>query len=79
MAKFICTLLIFIVSCKAPQGDDVKVFIDIDGHKVELVADEYDNQYLKQFVADGRAIYIPFTFETEEIGDTLHSFQAKIK
>jgi hypothetical protein len=79
MARFICILLIFVVSCKAPQGEDGKVFIEIDGHNIEMVADEYDNQYLKQFVSDGRPIYIPFTFETEEIGDTLHSFQAKIK
>jgi hypothetical protein len=79
MRKLICILLIFIVSCKAPQEVDEKVFIEIDGHQIEMVADNYDNQYLKQYVSDGRAIYIPFTFETEEVGDTLHSYQAKIK
>jgi len=79
MSRFICILLIFVVSCKAPQSGDDRVFIEIDGNKIEMVADEYDNQYLKQYVTDGRPIYIPFTFETEEVGDTLHSYQAKIK
>ena len=79
MVRFICILLIFVVSCKAPQKNDDRVFIEIDGHQIEMVADEYDNQYLKQYVSDGRPIYIPFTFETEEVGDTLHSYQAKIK
>jgi len=79
MLRFICVLLIFVVSCKAPQSGDDRVFIEIDGNKIEMVADEYDNQYLKQYVSDGRPIYIPFTFETEEVGDTLRSFQAKIK
>jgi len=79
MSRFICILLIFVVSCKAPQSGDDRVFIEIDGNKIEMVADEYDNQYLKQYVTDGRPIYIPFTFETEEVGDTLHSYQTKIK
>lgn len=79
MVRFICILLIFVVSCKAPQSGDDRVFIEIDGHQIEMVADEYDNQYLKQYVNDGRPIYIPFTFETEEVGDTLHSYQAKTK
>lgn len=79
MRKLICILLIFIVSCKAPQAVDDRVFIEIDGNKIEMVADEYDNQYLKQYVSDGRPIYVPFTFETEEVGDTLHSYQTKIK
>ena len=79
MSRFIFVLLIFVVSCKAPQSGDDRVFIEIDGNKIEMVADEYDNQYLKQYVSDGRPIYIPFTFETEEVGDTLHSYQTKIK
>ena len=79
MKKLIWISLLFFVSCKAPQKNDDRVFIMIDGDRVEMVADEYDNQYLKQFVADGRAIYIPFPFETEDIADTLHSYQAKTK
>lgn len=79
MKKLIWIPVLFLVSCKAPQKNDDRVFITIDGDKVEMVADEFDNQYLKQYVADGRAIYIPFPFETEDVGDTLHSYQAKIK
>lgn len=80
MTRFICILLIFFVSCKAPSEiSEEKAFILIDGKYVEMVADEFDNQYLKQYVADGRAIYIPFPFETEEIEDTLRSYQAKIR
>lgn len=79
MKRFICIALIFIVSCKAPQGKDDRIFIEIDGKKIEMVADEYGNQYLKQSTYGVYDIYIPFPFETEEIGDTLHSYQAKIK
>lgn len=80
MKKLIWSSLLFFVSCKATSGiDEDKTFILINGVKVEMVADEFGNQYLKEFVADGRAIYIPFPFETEEVGDTLHSYEAKLK
>ena len=80
MKKLIWSLLLFFVSCKAASGiDEDKTFILINGVKVEMVADEFGNQYLKEFVADGRAIYIPFPFETEEVADTLHSYEAKLK
>jgi hypothetical protein len=78
MKKFIWISLLFFVSCRAPQKNDDRVFINIDGHKIEMVADEYGNQYLKQSTYM-HTIYIPFPFETEEIGDTLHSYEAKIK
>jgi len=82
MKKLIWISLLFFVSCKAgseiDDGQD-PVYILIDGEHVEMVSDEFGNQYLKEYVADGRAIYIPFPFETEEVGDTLHSYQAKIK
>ena len=75
MTRFICILLVFIVSCKAPSEiSEEKTFILIDGEHVEMVADEYGNQYLKQ-----NGLFIPFPFETEEVGDTLRSYQAKIK
>lgn len=39
--------------------------IMIDGKRIELVSDEYDNYYLKQKTAWG-IIYIPYTFPMEE-------------
>ena len=40
--------------------------ITIDGKKIELVSDEYDNYYLKQHLPHGGVIYIPYTFPMEE-------------
>lgn len=80
MKKILLLALIF-VSCNTTQkvsSDEEKTYILIDGENVEMVADEYGNQYLKQYTYGPRAIYIPFTFETEEAEDSLHSFQAKI-
>jgi len=53
------------ISEKLTSEQDERVFINIDGHPVELVSDEYENQYLKQKTACG-IVYIPFTFPTEE-------------
>ena len=50
---------------KSFPEEQERVFINIDGHPVELVVDEYDNPYLKQKTACG-IVYIPFTFPTEE-------------
>jgi hypothetical protein len=33
---------------------------------MELVIDEYGNTYLKQFIGNYPAFYIPFPFETSE-------------
>jgi hypothetical protein len=79
MKKLIWISLLFFVSCRAPQKNDDRVFITIDGHRVEMVADEFGNQYLKQQTYWNMYIYVPFPFETEEVGDTLHSYEAKIK
>jgi len=82
MKKLIWSSLLFFVSCKAgSEIDDSQehVYIKIDGQDVELVSDEYGNQYLKQQTYRFTYIYIPFPFETEEVGDTLHSYQAKLK
>ena len=82
MKKLIWSLLLFFVSCKAASEiDDSQehVYIKIDGQDVELVSDEYGNQYLKQQTYWNMYIYVPFPFETEDIGDTLHSYEAKIK
>ena len=53
------------VSEKNISEEQERVFINVDGHPIELVADEYGNQYLKQKTACG-IVYIPFTFPTEE-------------
>lgn len=53
------------LSEKSLPEQEERVFINIDGHAVELVVDEYDNAYLKQKTACG-IVYIPFTFPTEE-------------
>lgn len=75
MKKLIWIAVLFFVSCKAPSEIvEDKVFILIDGEHVELVSDEFGNQYLKQ-----DKLFIPFPFETEEVGDTLRAYQAKIK
>ena len=80
MKKLIWTPLLFFVSCKATSGiDEEKAFILIDENHIEMVADEFGNQYLKEYVTDGRAIYIPFPFETEEQEDSLRILQAKIR
>lgn len=83
MIKFICIALVFFVSCKAPQLSDPQemLYIEVEGKKIKIIEDEYGNQFMKQSVADGRFIYIPFTdvAETEDPNDSLHSFQAKIK
>lgn len=63
-------LLIFLLfsSCvleKSVIRSEGRVFITIDGHLVELVSDEYGNQYIKQKVLFD-VLYIPFTFPTED-------------
>lgn len=72
-------LILTITSCgtEAQTTPDEKVYIEMsDGNKVELVADEYGNQYLKQYTYGPRCIYIPYPGETEE-EDTLHFYNAK--
>ena len=60
-----------------PQEEE-KIWIHMsDGDSLELVADEYGGQYLKQYTYNSH-IYIPYIGETEE-EDTLHFFQAKNK
>jgi hypothetical protein len=80
MKKLICIALLFFVSCKAQKqssSEEEKTYILIDGNHVEMVADEFGNQYLKQFISD-QPVYIPFPFETEEESDSLLMFKAKI-
>lgn len=77
MKKLIWISLLFFVSCKtASEIDDGQepVYILIDGEHVEMVSDEFGNQYLKQ-----NGFYIPFPFETDDADDSLHIYQAKIR
>lgn len=71
-----------LASCKSTQTTPVeyeKVYIHMsDGDSLELVADEYGNQYLKQHTY-GHDIYTPYPGETEDQSDTLKFFNAKNK
>jgi hypothetical protein len=86
IALIIISLILMILaglcSCTSsshPVPQEEKILIHMsDGDSVELVADEYGSQYLKQYTYRGHYIYIPYIGETEE-GDTLQFFQAKNK
>jgi len=86
IALIIISLIIMILaglcSCNTtshsvPQEERIWIHMS-DGDSVELVADEYGSQYLKQYTYRGHYIYIPYIGETEE-EDTLHFFNAKNK
>jgi len=71
--------LLMLTSCggTTAQTPEEKVYIEMsDGEKVELVADEYGNQYLKQYTYGPRCIYIPYPGETSE-PDSLKFYNAK--
>ena len=71
-------LLLLLMSCgttsRIPQDD--RVWIHIENDSVELVADEYDGQYLKQRFGS-TYIYIPYTGATDDGSDTLRFYNAK--
>lgn len=75
-------LLLLLVSCKSTSQETItseeRVYIHMsDGDSIELVADEYGNQYLKQYSSKGGyCIYIPYPGETKE-PDTLRFYNAK--
>lgn len=80
--SFILMLLAGLCSCNTssysvPQEERIWIHMS-DGDSVELVADEYGSQYIKQRTYGILYIYIPYIGETEE-GDTLHFFNAKNK
>jgi hypothetical protein len=79
MKKILLLILIF-VSCKTQEevfSEQEETYILIDGKHIEMVADEFGNQYLKQHTYLN-TIYIPFPFETESAKDSLNSLHAKI-
>ena len=64
----ICILLLLLTSCSSlqlPETQEEKDYITINGEDVEFVIDDYENPYLK-YTIDGKNIYIPFPFETED-------------
>lgn len=85
MKKFIFISVLFLVSCGKPRHQlnepEMMNYIELEGKFIKVVEDAYGNMFLKQAVSDDRFIYIPFTdvAEYENPGDTLHSYQAKIK
>ena len=74
-------LMIIVNSCTstAQEVQEEKVYINVDGLNVELVADEYGGQYLKQYISHGSIIYIPYIGVTEEQSDSLKFYNAKNK
>lgn len=79
--SLIMMILAGLCSCTSsshPVPQEERIFIHMsNGDKLELVSDEYGNQYLKEN-AGTVYIYIPYIGETEE-GDTLQFFNAKNK
>ena len=78
IATWIAVISMF-TSCgtEAQIPEEEKVYIEMnDGNKVELVADEYGNQYLKQYTYGPRCMYIPYPGETQE-PDSLQFYNVK--
>ena len=73
-------IVCLLTSCTstAQEVQEEKVYININGNNVELVADEYGGQYLKQVTAAG-TIYIPYIGVVEEPSDSLKFYNAKNK
>lgn len=65
MKHFFITLFLCACSPEKQVPPEEKVYISIDGKEVELVVDDYGNQYLKQNTSCG-IMYVPFTFPVEE-------------
>lgn len=84
MKTLVCLASLFFLSCSAPkntqeeQQEENSTYILINGEHVEMVADEFGNQYLKQMTSEENYIYVPFPFELEEEEDSLRIHQAKI-
>jgi hypothetical protein len=64
----ICITLL-LVGCIPEQistTSEEEMFITIKEEKIEIVLDEYDNPYLKQYTYMGKVLYIPFPFKMSE-------------
>ena len=81
--KKILLLVLLLAACTPSRPvveEDTKVFITIDGNDIEMVADDYGNQYLKEPVGGtGGYLYIPFPFETEEEKDSVKVDELLVK
>jgi hypothetical protein len=71
IAALIAVLLI-LVSCKPTAQETItskkRVYIHMsDRDSLELVTDEYGNQYLKECIGWPRFIYIPYSGETDTL------------
>jgi hypothetical protein len=79
VSLIISVLLMFLLEgCIDGSSQNIveeRVLINIDGINVELVADEYGGQYLKQNTKAG-VIYVPYIGAVEET-DTLRFYNAK--
>lgn len=74
-------LMIIVNSCKstAQEVQEEKILIHMNnGDILELVADEYGNQYLRQNAGTVH-IYIPYMGVTEEQSDSLKFYNVKNK
>ena len=79
MRKLLLLVLIAGCTAKGQSEEEDKVYINIEGKQIEIVADEYGNQYLKQTTGNGY-FYIPFTFQSEDPQtDSLKYYQANEK
>jgi len=83
IATFVISILLMFLlgGCASGSSQNIeeeKVLINIDGINVEIVADEYGGQYLKQSTSAGD-IYVPYIGPTEEPTDTLRFYNAKNK
>ena len=84
LGLIIFVILIYLVSCSTKKitacktNDDIVFITMSDGKQIEVVADEYDRQYLKQSV-NGCWVYFPLPpdTETEENSDSLHFYYSK--
>lgn len=82
ISLIISILLMFLLGgCSSSSSQNIeeeKILITMsDGKKLELVADEYGGQYLRQNTKAG-VIYIPYMGAVEET-DTLRFYNAKNK
>lgn len=83
IVMIVIVMLIMLASCgqeARATPEEEKVYIHMsDGNKVQLVADEYGGQYLKQCPLPDVYIYIPYTGEIEDTSDTLQFYNVKNK
>ena len=87
---FIATIIVLIIvlviafcSCdsdaQTPPQEEEKTWIHMsDGDSLELVSDDYGNQYLKErTIHSDWYIYIPYPGDTQDGSDTLKFYNAK--